>query len=61
MNESTWSACLSRWKVFSPKLTVAFSQLPYILVSYRVSTSGCGVAYGEPGCMVGTQLPVSYC
>jgi hypothetical protein len=27
-------------KVCSPKLTVAFSQPPYILISYRVSTSG---------------------
>ena len=26
-----------------------------------LSLEGCGVAYGEPGCMVETQLPVSSC
>ena len=31
-------------QVCSPKLTVAFSQSPYTLISYRVSTSGCSQA-----------------
>jgi hypothetical protein len=26
-----------------------------------LSLEGCGVAYGEPGCLVETQLPVSSC